>query len=91
MRKVKVSRKEFVPGVVLDPAKPNIKTVGKWEQRDYYAVFHDFGLDTDNSQGHNEIYPVAILERGDGTIEVVHVEQIQFINPTLYKTCENQS
>lgn len=91
MRKVKVSKKVWQPGVALDPRKPNIKTVGTWVQSDYLAVFHDFAIDTDNSQGHNETYPVAIIERGDGSIEVVHVENIQFVNPTLYKTCEQLS
>lgn len=89
MRQVKVSRKEFVPGVALDPRKPNIKTVGKWELREYFAIFHDFAIDTDTSQGHNEIYPVAILELADGSIQVVHAEHIQFIRPTSFQTCEN--
>lgn len=89
MRQVKVSRKEWVPGVALDSRKPNIKTVGTWVQRDYFAVFHDFALDTDTSQGQNEIYPVAILELQDGSIQVVHVEHIQFVKPSCYTTCEN--
>lgn len=82
MRQVKVSRKVWVANVQMPGA-------GSWVQRDYFAVFHDFGLDTDNSQGNNEIYPVAILELADGTVQVVHVEHIQFVKPTLYETCEN--
>lgn len=87
MRKVKVSRKVWQP----DPATkehPGVPFAGKWVQQDFLAVFHDFAIDTDTSQGHSETYPVAIIERGDGSIEVVHVEHIQFVNPSLYKTCE---
>lgn len=87
-RRVRVSRKIWQKGPPLNPNKPNVVLQGKWILQEYFAIFHDFAIDTDNSQGHHEVYPVAILELEDGSIQVVHAEHVTFCTPTLPTQCE---
>ena len=82
MRKVLVKTRTWVPDR-NSPAK------GSYESHDYFAVFHDYALDTDTSSTQYEIYPVGIIERADGTLETIHVRDFTFINPTSFETCES--
>lgn len=89
MRQCKVSRKVWQKGLPLDPLKPNGAVFqGKWITEEFFAVFHDFAIDTDTTQTDNLTYPVAIIELADGTVQCVHAEHVTFCNPTDFSTCE---
>ncbi len=53
------------------------------------AVFHGFGLDFEELNDGVGNYTVAIVELPDGTVELVSVDRIQFINPATTTTEES--
>ncbi len=52
------------------------------------AVFHGFGLDFEELNDGVGSYTVAIVEMPDGTVELVPVDLVQFINPATTTTEE---
>lgn len=53
------------------------------------AVFHGFGLDFEELNDGVGNYTVAIVELPDGTVELVPVGLVQFINPATTATEES--
>lgn len=88
MRQAIITTKKYVPGALI-PGKTNQRFVGSWESVTFFVVFHDFGLDSNWNNDQYEVYPVALCELADGTIECYKIDQIQFVTPTNYSSCES--
>lgn len=82
MRQVRVSRKAYTKAISVC-GQPNYVPPQLMLQ-EFDAIFHDFYEDSDHE-------PCAIVEKSDGSLDLVHVLQMTFLNPQSFETCENKS
>lgn len=68
--------------------RSKVPAVVKWETKVSYGVFHDFAMESSDLGGKLEIFPVALVEDKSGHIHSIPIDQITFINPSDYQTCE---